>query len=475
MKLFNKFILVSMLFLAINCVAKDLPKTPAGQRAKELVELLNGANSYELEDYINNQYAAEFRDAFQAEAHKGMIERTQTMFGKVSVVEITKSTQNEISIILKSEMKDAWLNLMLQVEQDEPHCIVSMGFRSGSPPGDSEKDQDALFSNLDELHQYLLEKTKENEFSGTVLIANNGEPVFQEAHGYASKRFNVYNKIDTKFNIGSINKIFTSVAITQLMEKGQLSIDDPIGKYLDIFPQEIADKVTIRHLLNMRSGWGDYWGNDYYLAHKDQLQTVSAYMHFIKDIPLDFEPGTDIQHCNIGYEVAGAIIEKISGMDYYDYIKKNVYDVSGMTHSDSYYRDDPDENRAIGYTMMNHNDKKGKTFPSDNLDILPARGTPAGGGYSTAKDMLKFDKALRNNKLLSSDYTQYLISRFNGFPGDPFTPPDKIYSMVGGAPGVFAFFGLDLQSSYTIIVLSNYDHPVAMDVAKEIIKMLDIK
>ena len=475
MKLFNKYIMVSILFLAINCVAQSLPKTPSGNRINEVVELLNGTSSYELVDYISNQYAPVFRDAFPAEAHKGMIERTQMMFGKVKVVAISKSTQNEISILLKSELKDDWLNLMLQVEPDVPHRIITMGFRPGSSPADSEKDIDGMFSNLDELHQYLLEKTKENEFSGAVLIAKDGDPIFHKAYGYASKVLNIDNKFDTKFNLGSINKIFTSVAIAQLMEKGQLSIDDPLGKYLNIFPQDIANEVTIRQLLNMTSGWGDYWTNEYYLANKDQLQTVSDYMKFIKDIPLDFEPGTNFQHCNIGYEVAGAIIEHISGMDYYDYIKKNIYDASGMTHSDSYYRDDPVENRAVGYTNMNHNYQKGEAFQSDNINMLPTRGTPAGGGYSTVSDILKFDKALRSNKLLNSDYTKYLIGRFKNSPGDLLTFPDKVFRIVGGAPGVFAFLGLDFQSSYSIIVLSNYDHPMAMEMAREIIKMLNIK
>ena len=472
MKLFNKFILVSIIFLAINCVAQDLPQTPAGQRVKEVVDLLNGNSAYELGEYINNQYTPEFRDAFPGDIHKGMIERTQIMFGKVKVVNISKSTQNEISLVLKSEMKDAWLNLILQVELDGPHRIVSMGFRPGSPPIDSEKDKDALFSNLDELNQYLLEKTKENKFSGAVLIAKEGDPIFKKAYGHASKKFDVFNKVDTKFNLGSINKIFTSVAITQLMEKGLLTIDDPIGKYLNIFPQEISDKVTIRHLLNMRSGWGDYWANEYYLANRDRLLTVADYLEFIKDIPLDFDPGTNFQHCNIGYEVAGAIIEKVSGLDYFDYIKKNIYTVAEMTNSDSYYRDDLVENRAVGYTNMNRNDQ---AYLSDNLDMLPTRGTPAGGGYSTVEDMLKFDNTLRNIKLLSSDYTNYFIGRFKGFPGDPFILPNKTFSLVGGAPGVFAFLGLDFQSSYSIIVLSNYDHPMAMDVAIEIIKMLDIE
>lgn len=481
------------LFFVINCFAQDLPKTPAGKRAKEVVELLNCTSSYELEDYIKNQYAPVFRDAFPVAAHKGIFQTTQTIFDKVKVVDITKSTQNEISIVLKSETKDAWLNLILQVEPDDPHRIVSMGLRPSSRPASSKiggektqieqeksesnpkKDKETLFSNLEELHQYLLKKTKENEFSGTVLIAKDGDPIFQKAYGYASKRFKVPNKVDTKFNLGSINKIFTSVAITQLMEKGKLSLDDPIGKYLDMFPQEIANKVTVRHLLNMRSGWGDYWANEYYLSHRDRLRTVSDYIKFIKDVPLDFEPGTNFQHCNTGYEVAGAIIETVSGMDYFDYIKKNICELSGMTNTDSYHRDGPVENLAMGYTNMNRNDPKGEGYEWNTMYMLSPRGTPAGGGYSTVEDLLKFDKALRNYELLNPDYTQYVISRFKDSPGDPFSPPDKTYRIAGGAPGISAFLGMDFQSSYSIIVLSNYDFPVAMKVAEEIIKMLDIE
>jgi CubicO group peptidase (beta-lactamase class C family) len=490
--LINLTLFFVVLLLVINCYAQDLPKTPAGTRAKEVVELLNGTSSYEPEDYIKNQYAPGFRDAFPIASHKGIFQTTQAMFGKVKVVDITKSTQNEISIVLKSEIQDAWLDLILQVEPDNPHRIVSMGLSPGSRPASSKiggektqieqkesegkpkKDKETLFSNLEELHQYLLEKTKENEFSGTVLIAKDGNPIFHQAYGYASKRFKVPNRVDTKFNLGSINKIFTSVAITQLMEKGKLSVDDPIGKYLDIFPQEIANKVTIRHLMNMRSGWGDYWANEYFLSHRDRLRTVSDYMEFIKDIPLDFEPGTNFQHCNTGYEVAGAIIEKISGMDYFDYMKKNIYELSGMTNTDSYHRDSPVENLAMGYTNMNYNDPQGEGYEWNNMYLMPPMGTPAGGGYSTAEDLLKYDKALRSHKLLNSEYTHYLLNRFKGSPGDPFTP-NKTSRIVGGAPGINAFLGIDFLLSYSIIVLSNYDHPVAMNVAEGIIKMLDIE
>lgn len=478
------------LFWATNCFTQELPETAAGKRAQEIVDLLNRTSQYELEDYIQNHYAPSFRDAFPIAAHKSIFQTTQTMFKKVIVVEIPKFGENEITVVLESQKGDAWLNLNLMVEQEEPHRILSMRLGPGSRPenrkeekiivnqnkGESklENKEETQFSNFDELHQYLLKKSKNNEFSGTVLVAKDGIPTFQKAYGYAYKRFKVPNKIDTKFNLGSINKIFTSVAIAQLMEKGKLSIDDPIGKYLDIFPPEIADNVTIKHLMNMRSGWGDYWDNEYYLSHKDRLRTISDYMDFIKDIHLDFEPGTNFQHCNTGFEVAGAIIEKITGIDYYEYVRENIYKPAGMTNTDSYRRDSPVENLATGYTNMNENSKEDDPFSWENTYIIPPRGTPAGGGYSTAEDMLKFDKALRNHTLLKQEYTNYLLKRFEGSLGDDFVPKRPLL-WIGAAPGINAYLGIDFISSYSIIVLSNYDLPSAMVVGKEIVKMLDLE
>lgn len=483
-------LLVSMVIPNSLQAQTKLPDTPVGKRANEVVELLNGTSSYEPEDYIQNQYTPAFRDAFPAATHIGIFQVTQSMLGKVKVVDITKSSDSEITVVLESEKGDAWLNLVLQVEPDDPHRVASMGLMPGARPenrktedenktestGKSgyEAQEKVLFSNLEELHQYLLKKTEENEFSGTVLIAKDGNPIFQKAYGYASKRFEVPNKLDTKFNLGSINKSFTAVAVLQLVEKGKIEIDDPIGKYLNYFPQDIAEKVTIRHLLNMRSGWGDYWGNKYYLSHRNDLRVLSDFMEFIKDIPLDFEPGTNFQHCNTGFEVAGAIIEKISGMDYFDYIKKNIYEPLEMTNSGSYNRDSPVKNLAVGYTNMNSNDLIGKKYQWENTYMLSPRGTPAGGGYSTVEDMLKYDQALRNNKLIGKDYMNFMNSRFEGNIGDPFTPYRTSRS-AGGAPGMSTLLARDLIKGYTIIVLSNFDFPAAMGVGDGIIKMLGIE
>lgn len=487
-------IVLLLVLHAMQGYARELPETPPGKRADEMIAFLNGTSSLDLDDYIENQYAPAFRDAFPLAAHKAVFQTTQTMFGRLTVAGILESGPEKISIVLKAERRDAWLNLIIQVEPDDPYRIASMGLVPGSRPDNYEEigddreapeeggsedemtlESDARFSNLEELERYLREMERENEFSGTVLVAEAGDPIFHEAYGYASKRFKVPNKRDTKFNLGSCNKVFTAIAIAQLMEDGKLSLDDPIGRYLDMFPREIAEKVTIRHLLNMRSGWGDYWSNDHFINRITRLRSVSEYMEFIKDIPLDFEPGTNFQHCNTGYLVAGAVIEAVSGTDYYDYIRKNIYGPAGMTNTDSYDKDGPVENLAMGYTNMNRAGREGTGYEWNNMYSLPPRGTPAGGGYSTVEDLLKFGRALRGFKLLSPAHTGYYLHRFEGTPGDSFTPPEKLYRIAGAAPGICAFIALDFQSSYSVIVLSNYDFPTAMNIGSEILEMLEIQ
>jgi len=335
-------------------------------------------------------------------------------------------------------------------------------------------NQEALFKNFEELDNYAQKEAAENRFSGVALVAKDGKVVFLKAYGQASKRYRVPNKVNTKFNIGSINKIFTTVAIAKLMEQKKLALDDPLSKFLPEFPSEVAEKVTIKHLLQSQAGWGDYWDNEKFIARRPWLRTVSDYMDFIKDIPLDFEPGTNRQHCNTCYVVLGAVIEKASGQDYYAYIRKNVYEPAGMSNSDSYERDLVVENLATGYTNDNSfGGPPGKNFRRNNIYYLGPIGTPAGGGYSTCEDLHKFVLALQGHQLLSPDYTNYLLNRFEGSIGDPFQPRGPIVWM-GGAPGVGAFLGISFQSGHTVIVLSNYDPSVAGRLGEAIFKMLGL-
>ena len=145
-----------------------------------------------------------------------------------------------------------------------------------------------------------------------------------------------------------------------------------------------------------------------------------------------------------------------------------------MINSDTYDRDGPVENMAMGYTNQSMADKDQFRFNWENTYILSPRGTPAGGGYSTVEDMLKYDQALKNNKLIGKDYVNFMNNRFQGSIGDHFTVKGIVRS-AGGAAGVSSLMARDFLKGYLIIVLSNFDFPTAIIVGNEIIKRLGIE
>ena len=179
--------------------------------------------------------------------------------------------------------------------------------------------------------------------------------------------------------------------------------------------------------------------------------------------PLQFEPGTKQLYSSAGYIVLGSIIEKLSGQSYYEYIKANVFKPADMSDSDYYSVDEKISNIAQGYTFETPpgTEPAGRTR-RNNLSIIPARGSSAGGSYATAKDLFKLSIALRSGKLKSYD--------LKSPTGQSQQPANT--SIVGGTPGVGAVFDVDINSGYTIIVLSNYELRDAVELQKSIKGML---
>jgi CubicO group peptidase (beta-lactamase class C family) len=292
------------------------------------------------------------------------------------------------------------------------------------------------------LGEKLRAEAATESFSGVALIAKDGEPVFHEAYGYADKNADLPNRLDTKFNLGSINKLFTTVAVYQLLEAGKLNLDDTIGKYLPQFPPAVADSVTVKHLLDHRSGWGAYWDNPTWNARRSELRSLDDYMAFIKDIPLDFEPGTRMQYSNTGYEVLGAIVQKASGQSYYDYVRDHIYKPARMNSTDAYDLAGDTPNLARGYA--------GGGYGEDNSTMLAVRGTAAGGGFSTAGDLMRFVEALGAGRLVSPKHANRLLHG----------------SFAGGGPGVNTALHMNVSGNHTVVVLSNFDPPAANQVAR---------
>jgi D-alanyl-D-alanine carboxypeptidase len=298
---------------------------------------------------------------------------------------------------------------------------------------------------------FLEAQTKADEFSGVVLVAKDSRTILHEACGFADRDKRVPNRKDTKFNLGSINKNFTRVAIHQLVREGRLSLDDPIKKFLRDYPNaQAAEKVTVRMLLSMTSGIGDFFGDRFDATPKEKIRTLQDYLALFADKPLEFEPGTSNRYSNGGYIVLGLILEKASGVDYYTYVRENIFKPCGMADTDSFPRDADTPNLARGYTREGGSEGNARIL---NFATLPGRGSSAGGGYSTAGDLLKYVLALKEKKIYLPDIAGGL-------------------GIAGGAPGINSVLEWDARSGYTVIVMTNFDPPTAGHTARQVVGWL---
>lgn len=336
-----------------------------------------------------------------------------------------------------------------------------------------------------DLKIYLDELAKADKFSGAVMVAKDGVPVFRKAYGFADKAANQPNTTETKFNLGSKNKMFTAVAVAQLVERGKLSFDDTIGKHLpDYSNKAVADKVTVHQLLTHTSGMGSYF-NDKFFEQLGKTKTLAELLPFFAGEPLAFEPGSKWQYSNAGYTVLGLIIEKISGQNYFDYVRENVFKPARMRDTDSFERGSKVKNLALGYTRATLSDR-GRPDPNaplrENTQMLPLRGSSAGGGYSTLDDMLKFALALENNKLLSKKFTEIVTTgKFDvggpvgkyayGF-SDKIFGGRRIVGHNGGGPGIGANFDMFPELGYTAIIFSNLDSPAMFPIITKIRELI---
>ncbi len=384
--------------------------------------------------------------------------------GELTLQQIQESTNTSITALMHTK-KDEWFLFTFELEQEPPLKIIGIRIENTDEPESTTAPKVKEIEALQSVVQFLDEKTKRGEFSGTVLIAKDGKAILKRAYGMASKECKVINRIDTKFNLGSINKIFTTIAIGQLYEQGKISLNDPIIKFLPNYPNKTAaQKVTIRHLLDMTSGIGDFFGEKFENTPKDKLRTIDDFLPMFANDSLKFEPGSQRQYSNGGYIVLGAIIEKVSGESYYDYVREHIFKPTGMLNTESYEADIPVPNLAEGYTRE-ETDKPWRK----NIYTRPSRGSSAGGGYSTAEDLLMFTIALEKQTFFKNPETWETL---RGEPSGQKSRRQGGLGFFGGAPGINSGIETKIGKGFTAIVMSNYDPPTAEDVMKKIRKFL---
>ena len=254
----------------------------------------------------------------------------------------------------------------------------------------------------------LVQDAAADRFAGTIMASRHGQLVFQGASGFADRAARTPVTMDTRFRIGSANKMFTAAGKLQLVEKGALALDAPIGTYLKDYPNAaFAKTVTIRQFLSHTGGAGDIFTPEYE-AKRQQVRTLADYVTLFGDRAPDISAAGKDAYANYGFVLSGRIIEVVSGEDYYSYVQRKIFAPAGMASTGSLPESVVVPNRSRGYVR-----KDGKL--ADNADTLPYRGSAAGGGYTTAADMIRFSNALRSGKLLSKAmlaHHQHLPSHF---------------------------------------------------------------
>lgn len=312
-------------------------------------------------------------------------------------------------------------------------------------------------------------------FSGSVLVADGDAVLFERGYGLADPARKTAVALDTRFNLASTGKLFTTVAVLQLVQQGKIDLDAKVGRYLPDWPvTTVRDTVTVRQLLLHTSGLGAFWGEPFE-AMRARLQKLADYRPLLAQEPA-FTPGTQWQYSNSGFLLLGLIVEAASGEDYYDYVASHIFRVAGMQDSGYFAIDGKADNVAVPH--------KGGSGADRNSAITPMpepRGGAAGGGYSTPRDLLRFHRALSGGQLLDPPRLELLFGAVALPAAEGGRKPlhglgllrfdrngDVIYGHPGGAPGI----GVDLRaarrSGWALIVMSNAADPPAMQIGHDL-------
>jgi D-alanyl-D-alanine carboxypeptidase len=386
---------------------------------------------------------------------------------------LEQASPTSVTGLVQARDADGFARFVVQVEPEEPHRIARFNLLVVPRPAEFPLPRMSEAEAIAALREKLEKAATTDHFSGTALVARIGNgtatELFSGAYGLADRENKVANAIDTRFRLGSMNKMFTATAILQLVQAGKIKLTEPLGTYITDYPnQDVATKVTIHHLLTHTGGTGDFFGPQY-SARRLEMKTLDDYVALYGTRAPAFEPGSRYAYSNYGMVLLGVVIERVSGQSYYDYVAEHIYKPAGMARSGSEPESETVGGRAIGYMRP-----RGGGDWTPNTDTLGYRGSSAGGGTSTVGDLLKFATALLGHKLLDAEHTDLLITGKVDTPGGGMyaygfvdARKDSIGAVghSGGAPGMSGDLKIYPQSGYVVAVLSNLDPPAAPQIS----------
>jgi CubicO group peptidase (beta-lactamase class C family) len=471
----------------------SFPDTPVGRLGRELIDLVNRGDSAEIHGFFVRNSAADMERGRTPEWFARKLAKLHTQSGGLDVNRVrTLPDGHTLRIFSHSRVGDRWLGMEVVTSATQPGRIASsMTIALDDPAKPPVPWPSALATDADvaaAIADRVRKDAAADRFSGVVLVAKGDSILVHEVAGMADRERGIANTRETRFGTTSVGKMFTGVAIAQLVEQGRLRFDDTLAAVLPAYPnRDAAKRIVIRDLLTHSAGVPEVFSSSRFTSRHD-FRNHAEMLPTFADAPLAFAPGTRFEYSNGGYATLGADVEKLSGQKYEDYLRDHVWKPSGMRHTD-HAGASRGPGRAIGYARFSESDPLGIEPRRSNVGIFGDSGhgmlAAFGGGSYSAEDLFKFTRALRTAKLLNPANTA-LVTRGVMPLGDGgpvkyaygFYDADRGGHRVVSHPGSNIDTGLDADvemlwdDDWTIVVLSNYDAPAGMELAGSIQRLL---
>ena len=439
-----------------------LDYSAAGRQFGAWLAVFNAGRAEDLRRFLLTQAPSQF------EVLGRMIALRQRTGGfEPRKVVLAKDTR--VTLLLQERGSDQFAGITLDVEPWTPHRITRLAIGQLERPAEFAISRLTDAQLVDSVRARLADTTLAERFSGAVLIARNGRELLAAGAGLADREDSVANTAETRFRMGSLVRMFTAVAILQLVQRGKIDVHAPLAAYLPDYPNvDAARRITIHQLLSHTSGLGDV-GGPRFAAQRPRLRSLEDYIQLFGADSVAFTPGARWSNSSLGYIVLGRIVERVSGQSFHDYVREHVFEPAGMTSTGFEPEGVVVPGLARGYTRL----LDGAPWTS-NASTLPVRGTSASGGYTTVRDLHRFATALARFSLLDADYVDLLTTRKLDTRGSSYaygfydvdTPAGRRIGHPGGSRGMNADFQMFPVSGYVVVVLANVDPPAARGIAE---------
>lgn len=423
--------IAALVLLATPAVIHGQLPSPAADIAEALLEVVLADDEPRLQSFLETRFIPEFHEFLPMAEHLAIFASLRRALEGRESTAIELEGPFEVRLYFAG--RGNLLELTVIVEEEEPHRIEYVAWGSAGP--------EIAARSLEGLQTELQRLADEDVFSGVVLALTSDGVSFHEAFGSADRTTGRPVLRETRFDLGSIGKLFTATAVLRLVQDGPLRLADPVGRYLEGFSPEVAS-VTVEQLLRHRSGLGDYMSHPEFEADPDRFVEPADFLPLARTQALAFEPGTATRYSNMGFVVLGAIIEVVTGKGYHEVIDELVFR--------------PAEMRTAGPAGGPEAARRYHRMPREWMRVdgqYPPVGTPAGGSFATAIDLACFVDALLDHRLLSDRYTALLLNDFDTSAADGGLP--RQFEFAGGADGVNAMLLVRPAERETIVVLSN--------------------